>query len=48
MQILINKVDTLEVNKCRIDIDGKQYVKINNKTYLLQPAADITLENAES
>ena len=31
-----------------IDIDGNQYVKINNKTYLLQPAADITLENAES
>ena len=48
MQILINKVDTLEVNKCRIDIDGKQYVKINDKIILFKPAIDLKLKNSES
>ena len=48
MQILINKVNTLEVYKSRIDIYGKQYVKINDKIYLLKPAIDLKLKNSES
>ena len=31
-----------------INIDGKQYVKINNKLYLLQPATDLKPEKDKS